>query len=226
MVRKSGGSVRVVRWWRSSARGGGPARSLRIWAATTVALALLGPPAGLLWAAISPDVRYVVVDGAAVLADPETEAMIGTDGRFALITLVAGVLCGFVAYAAGGRGRDIALLLGLAVGGVAATVLAWRVGHLVGLETFQRLTRTAATGTEMTGVADLRARGVLVFWPVLAIGSYGLLEALDAAGRVPVLVPGDVGGAGSGQPDEVGGGELDLHAAPARGDVDGGETGR
>lgn len=216
----------MVRWWRSSALGGGRARSLRIWAVTTAVLVLLGPPAGLLWAGISPGVRYLVVDGTAVLADPETQALIGTDGRFAMITALAGLLCGFVAYAMGGRGRDIALLLGLAVGGLAATVLAWRVGHLVGLETFQRLTRTAPTGTAVTGVADLRARGVLVFWPVLAVGAYGMLEALDAARRVPRLAPGDVGGARAGQPDEVGGGELDLQPAPSRRDVDGGETGR
>jgi hypothetical protein len=226
MVRKSGGSVRVDRWWRSSAPGGGSAGALRIWAATTAALALLGPPAGLLWATISPDVRYVVVDKAAVFADPETQVLIGIDGRFAVITAVAGILCGIAAYAAGGRQRDIALVLGLAAGGVVATVLAWRVGHLVGLDTFQRLTRTAPTGTELTGVADLRARGILVFWPVLAVGTYGVLEALDVAARVPPLVPGDAGGAGSGQPDEVGGSELDLQAAPAGGDIDGGETGR
>jgi hypothetical protein len=201
-------------------------RALRVWAATTVTLALLGPPAGLLWAGISPDVPYVVVDKVAVLADPDNQTLIGIDGRFATITAVAGLLCGVAAYVAGGRERDIALVLGLAAGGVLAAVLAWRVGHLVGLETFQRVTRTARTGTVMTGVADLRARGILVFWPVLAVGTYGMLEAFDVAGRVPSLVPGDAGGAGSGQPDEVGGSELDLQAAPPGGDVDGGETGR
>ncbi|HEX2317120.1 MAG TPA: hypothetical protein VHJ17_25465, partial [Thermomonospora sp.] len=61
-------------------------RGLRIWAATTALLALLGPPAGLLWAALAPPVRYLLADGRVVLADPETQAVIAGDGRFAVIT--------------------------------------------------------------------------------------------------------------------------------------------
>jgi hypothetical protein len=200
--------------------------ALWIWVGSTAAIALLGPLAGLLWAWIAPPIRYVVVDGKAVLADPETQALIGTDGRFAVITAVAGLLCGVAAYAAGGRGRDLALVLGLAAGGVAAGLLAWRVGHLVGLGTFHRLTRTAPTGRTITGVADLRAVGVVVFWPLAAVLVYGLLESMDLARRAEPLASGDLGGARTGEPDEVGGGQPELQAAPAGGDVDGGEAGR
>ncbi|MEU8344139.1 hypothetical protein AB0C74_20770 [Spirillospora sp. NPDC048832] len=188
------------------------------WAATTAIMALLGPLAGLLWAAAAPTVTFVIVQGEALLADPEGQGPIGTDARFALIALVAGVLCGAAAYAAGGRGNDVALLLGLAAGGCAAAVLAWRTGHLIGLGDFQDAVRHARDGTTATGVADLRARGVLVFWPVAAVGAYGLLEL--AVRRLPA---GDVADPGAGEPDQVGGGELDLESAPAGGDVDGRE---
>ncbi|MFB4307701.1 hypothetical protein [Actinomadura sp. GTD37] len=193
----------------------------RLWVTGAVAAAvaaLLGPLAGLLWAWISPAVTYVIVQGEPLLAEPEGQGPIGVDARFALISLAAGVLCGAAAYLAGGRGNDVALLLGLAAGGCAAAVLAWRTGHMVGLGDFQDAVRHARDGTTVTGVADLRARGVLVFWPVSAVAAYGLLEV--AVRRLP---PGDRGDAGAGEADEVGGGELDLESAPTGGDVDGRE---
>jgi hypothetical protein len=187
-------------------------RGLRIWAMTTVALTLLGPPAGLLWAAIAPSVRYLLLDGALVLADPETEALIAGDGRYALITGAAGALCGVLAYLAGGRDNDVPLLLGLGTGGLAAALLAWWVGHRIGLAGFEESVR-AATGRAVEGPADLHAVGVVVFWPLLAVAAYGLLESALAR-----LAPRDRGQHGPGEPDQVGGGELDLQATPARGD--------
>ncbi|TDC54711.1 hypothetical protein E1281_15850 [Actinomadura sp. KC345] len=181
-------------------------------------MALLGPPAGLLWAALAPEVTYVVVQGQALLADPEGQGPIGIDARFALISLAAGLLCGAAAYRAGGRGNDIALLLGLAVGGSAAAVLAWQTGHLIGLAEFRDTVATARDGTAVTGVADLRAKGFLVFWPLLAAVAYGALEVV-----VKRLLPGDRGEPGTGEADEVGGRQLDLEASPAGRDVDGRE---
>lgn len=189
-------------------------RGLRIWAVTTVALALLGPPAGLLWAAVAPPVRYLMLDGRIVLADPETQALIAGDGRYALITGAAGVLCGALAYLAGGRDNDIPLLLGLGAGGTAAALLAWRVGHRVGAAGFEESVRAAA-GRAVESPADLHALGVVVCWPLLAVAVYGLLEAMVAR-----LAPRDRGEHGPGEPDEVAGGQFDLQAAPARGDQD------
>lgn len=201
-------------------------RTVRIWVVTTATMALLGLPAGLLWAAISSPARYVVLNGKAVLADLETEALIGVDGRFAVIAALAGVLCGAIAYAVGGRGHDMALVLGLAAGGVLAGLLAWWAGREVGLGTFQHLTRTSPDGQTIKGAVGLRAVGVVVFWPLLAVVTYGLLEAADVAGRVRSLAPRDVGGPGPGQAYQVAGGEFDLQAAPTGRDVHGGEPGR
>ncbi|TDD83045.1 hypothetical protein E1298_21905 [Actinomadura rubrisoli] len=181
-------------------------------------MALLGPPAGLLWAKIAPKVTYVIVQGQPLLADPEGQGPIGIDARFALIALVAGLLCGVAAYAAGGRRNDVALILGLAVGGAAAAVLAWRTGHMVGLDAFHRAARHGRDGSTVTGVADLRAKGLLVFWPLPAVAAYGLLELVFR--RLPA---GDGGQAGAGEADEVGGQELDLQSAPSGRDVDGRE---
>jgi hypothetical protein len=205
-------------------------RQLLTGTVTTLVVALLGAPLGLVWRAISPPVRYVVADGEPILANPESQALITTDGRFALLTVLAGVLCGVVAYVAAGRGTDVAVVAGLALGGIAAAVLTWRVGHQIGLDTFERLVARSADGTTVTGVADLRAAGVVVFWPIAAAGVFGLCEAIDFMGRHRVDVPppgpdvplpfGYGGGPSVGQPDQVGGDQLDLQSAPAGGDKD------
>ncbi|HEX6472463.1 MAG TPA: hypothetical protein VF069_25445 [Streptosporangiaceae bacterium] len=190
--------------------------------------ALPGVGVGLLWQAISPSIRYVVVDGRPILADPESQSLISTDGRFAILTALGGLLCGMVAYLAAGRGTDIAIVTGLALGGIVATVLAWRVGHQIGLDAFQHAVHGARDGVFVTGVADLRATGVLVFWPLVAVGVFGLSETMDMAGRHradrgPELAPGDGGEPGGGKPDQVGGDELDLQATPTGGNEDGRE---
>jgi hypothetical protein len=180
---------------------------------------------GLLWQAISPSVRYVVIDGRSLVADPETQALISTDGRFAILTALAGLVCGVAAYLAAGRGTDIAIAAGLALGGIGAALLAWRVGHHIGLDAFQHAISGAKDGTFLNGVAQLHATGVLVFWPTVAVGVFGIAEAVDMAGRhrtVPPqgLVLGDGGQPGTGKPDQVGGGQLDLQAAPTGGNED------
>jgi hypothetical protein len=193
-------------------------RQLTTWLVTTAIVTLLGPLAGLLWGNTIPKVTYVIIQGEPLVADPEGEGPVGIDGRFALIGLVAGLLCGIAAYAARGRRNDIALILGLAAGGAAASVLAWQTGHLIGLGHFHDAVRHGRDGATVTGVADLRAKGVLVFWPVVAVAAYGLLEVL-----VRRLPPGDRGDGGAGEGDEVGGDELDLESAPTGRDVDGRE---
>jgi hypothetical protein len=191
---------------------------LRTCAVTTAIIALLGIPAGLLWTEISPKVTYIVIQGQAVLAEPEGQGPIAVDGRFALIALVAGLACGAVASLAGGRGNDLPLLFGLAAGGLAASLLAWRLGHQIGLDGFQRAVRRAPDGRMLTGAAQLRATGIVVFWPAVSVAAYGLLELVVR--RLPAA---DSGEGGAGEADQVGGGELDLQATPAGRDVDGRE---
>jgi hypothetical protein len=195
--------------------GGPTGKALRTGAVTAVVMAVLGPLAGWIWSSVSPDVKYVVLQGKPLLADPEGQGPIGIDGRFALIGAVAGIVCGLVAYAAGGRRNDIPLILGLVVGGVAASLLAWKVGHHIGLDDFKTSVRHAKDGTVVTGVADLRAKGVLMFWPLLAVAVYAGLELI-----VKRLPSRDGGEPGAGEPHQVGGGELDLQTAPTGGDVD------
>ncbi|MCP2338268.1 hypothetical protein [Actinomadura rupiterrae] len=179
-------------------------RAVRTFAVTTVVVAVLGPLAGVLWHALAPTVGFVVLRGEPFISDGEGQGPIGTDARFALIGIVAGLLCGVVAYRFGGRDNDIPLIAGLAAGGTAAALLAWWVGHQFGLSHYQHVVRTGTDGTEVNGPADLRARGVLVFWPLLAVGAYAVLEMIVK--RLPAADTGDhPADGGGGQAVEDGG---------------------
>ncbi|MCD0450830.1 hypothetical protein LO762_16755 [Actinocorallia sp. API 0066] len=196
------------------------ARNLGIWAAVTGAVALVGVPVGLLWTRLADRPLYLVVDQRPHLLDPESETLITADGRFALLAVGAGVLTGLLAYWRGGRGADLSLVLGLFTGGVLGALLAWWLGHRFGLTAFTEAVATGADGTRVRAPLDLGARGVLTLWPLAAVAVFGVLEAIDAARRLPAA---DRGEPGPGEPDEVGGGEFDLQAAPPGRDVDGRE---
>lgn len=203
-------------------------RAVRTFAVTTAVIAVLGPVAGVVWHLVAPTVGFVVVRGQPYFADGETQAPIGTDARFALIGIVAGLVCGVVAYKFGGRDNDVPLLAGLAVGGTAATLLAWWVGHQFGLSHYQHVLHTGADGAEVNGPPDVRARGVLVFWPLFAVGTYAAMEVLfkrllsgdsgeetaDGSGERAADGAGVASSGGEGHP-ETGG---DRPAAAANGD--------
>jgi ribose/xylose/arabinose/galactoside ABC-type transport system permease subunit len=199
------------------------AGQLRIGAAATLVIAVLGVPAGLLWTTVAPRTTYVIAGGKALLGDPESQTLIAADGWFAVLTALAGVLCGAVAYVLAGRLRDMGLIAALGAGGAAAGLIAWWVGSLVGRSSFQHQVRTARDGTTARSALDLHAAGVVIAWPLIAIVVFGLLEALDVARRESRPAAGYAGGVGPGQPDQVGGGQFDLQPAPPRGDVDRGE---
>lgn len=195
---------------------------IRIGVLATLAIAVLGVPAGLLWAAVAPRTAYVVVHGAPLLADPETQTLIAADGWFAALTAAAGLLCGVAAYVLAGRLGEPGPLGGLAAGAVAGAVVAWRVGHLAGLSHYRHVLATARDGATVHAALDLHAAGVIVAWPLVAVVVFGLLEALDPTGRESRgrAAAGDEGGRRAGETDQVAGGEFDLQAAPTGRDVD------
>ncbi|MEV5711093.1 hypothetical protein [Actinoallomurus sp. NPDC052274] len=201
------------------------ASRIRIGLLAALAITVLGVPVGLLWVAIAPRTVYQVSGGKGLLADPETQTLIAADGWFAVLTAAAGLLCGLAAYVLAGRVGDLGPLAGIAAGGVAAAVVAWRLGHLIGESAYQHALRTAGDGALARAPLGLHALGVVLAWPLTAVVVFGLLEALDVAHRESRgrLAAGDAGRRRSGQPDQVGGGELDLQAAPTGRDVDGRE---
>ncbi len=97
-----------------------------------VVVAGLGFPLGALWNALAPHVPGLMTDQGPVYADPEGEQQIGVEGTYVLLTLGAGIVLAILAWVVLRRFRGVEMLLGLAVGGGAAGVIAAWFGHLIG----------------------------------------------------------------------------------------------
>jgi hypothetical protein len=147
-------------------------RQFKYFAGTVLVLAVLGAGAGLAWSALAPRTRYALVEGQWLLADPNTQTLIAADGWFALIAAAFGLVCGLVAYRFSGD-HAIASVAGLGVGGIAGGLVAYLIGSSMGGEVVQ----AAAAGQFATqDRLGLTAFGVLMFWPVLAAGTFWALE--------------------------------------------------
>jgi hypothetical protein len=132
-------------------------------------VAVCGVALGLLWLWLSPRVPLVSDGKAVYLKDTEGEEAIGGDGTFVLIAAGLGLLTGaavFLRYRRGGIGP----VLGLALGGVAASVIGWRVGVWLGPDT-NIVAHATRVGPKVVFDAplELRAKSALVAWPAAAM---------------------------------------------------------
>ena len=148
---------------------------------------LLGAPAGLLWAAVTP--HYVVhynADGAQLTDLESTKAFIGADGSYLLVMLGAGIVCGLLAWRFARRFGPWTVV-GLAVGGVLAALVAAAVGVQPGgqdgVKALKVQNRTSGT-VELPLLKrfrhdelGLRAPWAAVGWPVGALTVFVLLAA-------------------------------------------------
>ncbi|MFI7613002.1 hypothetical protein ACIBP6_17405 [Nonomuraea terrae] len=163
-------------------------REVRAFAVTVLTLAALGVAAGLLWSGVTPRAPYQVTEQGPTLADPTTQALIAADGWFAVITGGLGLLCGGVAWFIGRRWM-LAVLLGLCAGGVAASFLTLWTGSTftIGSVVVQA---AAVPGIKVVpGALKLTAPGVLVSWPLLAVGFFTLLEGMHGYRESPLRQP-------------------------------------
>jgi hypothetical protein len=128
---------------------------------------VLGIPCGFIWEAVSPKVAVVTRGQGVFYADPEGGAFIAVDGWFAVIGAAAGALCAVAAFIRYRR-YGVGTVLGLAAGGVLASILAWQLGRLLGPASLQDNARTATEGVPFSGPLELRAYGVLLIWSLVS----------------------------------------------------------
>jgi len=169
----------------------GPRRPLRaalVAAAVAVGAALLGVPYGLLWAKLAPEPVLFKVNGGfypqsgLYPVDSQPEQFMADDGWFMLLGVGFGVVAAIVVWLALRRWRGPLLLFALIVGAVAGGVLAWRLGHQLGLEEYQRLLAQAPEGTNLDLPADLQiAHDGTWFGVIPKISGVLLAEAFGAA---------------------------------------------
>lgn len=140
-------------------------------AAVRVAIVLLlaGLPLAVLWWALAPRREYAVSAEGAFAVVPESEAAVGTDGWFMLLTGAVALVGAAVVWRRGLR-RGPVILLGLAAGMLLCGLLAWQLGSL--LAPRPSAAELADVGAVVLGPLGLRAHGVLVVGPFLAVAGY------------------------------------------------------
>ena len=141
--------------------------------ATLAGAAVLGIPAGYIWALAAPRaLAQVVSRGAANVVNAETTAFIVADAWFVLIATVGGLLTGILGYRYVVRRRDGAhgppAALGLILGGLGAAAIMWWIGDNYGRASFHHALLTKPAGTYLHASLSLGAKSALIFWPLAA----------------------------------------------------------
>ena len=147
--------------------------------ATLAATAVLGIPAGYIWALLAPRaLARVVSRGAANVVSAETTAFIVADAWFVLIATIGGLLTGVAGYLLVVRRRGVPATVGLILGGLGAAGLMLWIGDNYGHAQFQHRLLTDPTGTYLHASLSLGAKGALAFWPMFAALAIVIPEAV------------------------------------------------
>lgn len=175
---------------------------LSVAAIIIVVLEVAALPVGLLWGHLAPHPLYSVGGHQLNLVVGDAKPLVRGDGLFLLITGVAGIVSAVVVFFTAKR-AEIGATLGLAIGGLMAGWLAWRIGHAWtgGLQPIQLALKPDNTKARLA--ADLGARVVLVSWAVAAVFVHGLLYAVTWPARpkpAPLPEPVPVASAPTGPP--------------------------
>lgn len=152
---------------RQDLRAGGIALSVTV---------LLGAPVGLLWALLAPKAGVVVAGDQVQYADPYSDGLIAVDGAFLGAVVLAGLVGGLLAWRFG-RAHGPAVVVALAVGGLAAAKIAQVVGETRGLEGLRAAVRAGGDGAYDLFL-ELQTAQMLVGWPVASLLGYLALTLL------------------------------------------------
>ncbi|MEC4017922.1 ABC transporter permease [Streptomyces sp. H27-D2] len=174
--------------WQKQALGSGPAyrtpkdpspaQELRQAAVVAVLVAVAGVLLGLLWLWLSPRIPLVSNGKAIFLKNSEGEEAIGADGTFVLLALAFGALSAVAVFWFFRRG-GIAIVLGLALGGLLGSLLAWRLGLWLGpTEDVVAHAKAVGKGVTFDAGLQLRAKGALLGWSLAAVGVHLGLTAM------------------------------------------------
>ncbi|MFG2836683.1 DUF2567 domain-containing protein [Streptomyces zaomyceticus] len=136
----------------------------------TVVSAIAGALLGVLWLNLAPRV-LLISDGKGVyLRNSEGETAIGADGTFVLLALAFGAVAGLVVFLLRRKG-GVPLVLGLALGGVLGSLLAWGLGTYFG-PTSDVIAHAKAVGPNIAFEAPLELNlgaAALLAWPLAAM---------------------------------------------------------
>lgn len=132
-------------------------------------LAVAGLPLGVLWWLVAPRREYLVAEEGAFAVAPESEAAVGSDGWFLLLTGLLSLLAAFLAWRRL-RHRGPLVPAALVAGLLVCGFVTWGVGSMLGPG--PSATDLTEIGATVLGPLGLRARGVLLVAPFLAVIGY------------------------------------------------------
>lgn len=143
---------------------------LRQGALIAVVLTAAGIVLGLLWLWLAPRVPLVSDDTAVFLENSESEEAIGSDGTFVLLGLAFGLVSAAAVFLLRRRG-GVPLVVGLALGGLLGSLLAWGIGTWFGpTSDVVAHAREVGKGVTFDAPLELRAVGAAIFaWPVASM---------------------------------------------------------
>lgn len=148
--------------------------ALRSFGVVAVALTLVGAPLGVLWALLSPPLDLVAVANG---SEDAFRVQLSADLVLGVLAVVVGVAAGVLAWTRRPR-HGAAVVLGLAVGGLLAGLVAARVGYLYELPGLRESVRPDIGQQTLDLVSfRLRAQPVLVVLPLVAVGAFAALLA-------------------------------------------------
>ena len=148
--------------------------ALRSFGLVAVALILVGAPLGVLWALLSPSLDLVAVsDG----SEDAFRVQLSADLVLGVLVVVVGAAAGVLAWTRRPR-HGTSVVLGLAVGGLLACLVAARVGYLYELPGLRASVRPDLGQQTLDLISfRLRAKAVLVVLPLVAVGVFAVLTA-------------------------------------------------
>jgi hypothetical protein len=158
--------------------------------AVAAVIAVLGFPLGWLWSSVAPWLPGVVEPDGLFLAQPYGEQRAGAETWYIMLSIGAGIIIAIVAWVALRRFRGPLMVAALAVGGIAASWLAWRFGHNIGRGHAREVAAHGKVGQIVLVPPDLRIKqpGNIAYWHRLPYLSGVLLYLAIAAILVYVLI--------------------------------------
>ncbi|MET9883985.1 DUF2567 domain-containing protein [Streptomyces sp. NPDC006430] len=151
---------------------------IRDGAAVALVIGVAGVLLGALWAWLAPRAQYVSNGEAVFLRNTESEARIGADATFFLLSVGFGVLSAVLVFLWRRRG-GVPLVIGLAVGSGFAALVGWRLGLWLGpTSDVAAAALKAGKGVPFDAPLQLLANGVLLVWPMVALVVHLGLTAL------------------------------------------------
>nr|WP_055587111.1 hypothetical protein [Peterkaempfera griseoplana] len=144
---------------------------MRVGVLVALGSVLAGVAVGLLWLWLAPKVPLYADSKAVYLKDPEGEQRAAADGVFVLLGVGAGALTALAAFLpTRRRGGGVAVAVGLAVGGLLGSLLAWRLGTALGpTRDMVAHARQVGEGKVFDAALELGAKGALLVWPMAAM---------------------------------------------------------